>query len=56
MESSDPTQGNARDFVGGARTYLVLLVLHELVDEVRADEAGPTCDQDPQVRLDQSAR
>jgi hypothetical protein len=34
----------------------VLLVLHELVDEVRADEAGPTGDQDPQVRLDQSAR
>lgn len=37
------------------RTYLVLLVLHELVHEVRADEARPTSDQDPQVSLDQAA-
>ena len=37
------------------RAYLVLLVLHELVDEVRADEARPTGDQDPQVGLDQTA-
>ena len=33
----------------------MLLVLHELVDEVRADEARPTGDQDPQVGLDQTA-
>jgi hypothetical protein len=37
------------------RAYLVLLILHELVDEVRADEARPTSDQDPQVGLDQTA-
>lgn len=29
----------------------MLLVLHELVHEVRADEARPTSDQDPQVSL-----
>ena len=33
----------------------MLLVLHELVYEVRADEARPTSDQDPQVSLDQTA-
>ena len=37
------------------RTYLVLLVLHELVYEVGADEARPTSDEDPQVSLDQTA-
>jgi hypothetical protein len=40
----------------GPRTYLVLLVLHEPVDEVRADEARATGDQDPHVGLDESTR
>lgn len=31
--------------------HLVLLVLHELVDEVRADEASSAGDQDPHVGL-----
>jgi hypothetical protein len=42
--------------LSGPRTYLVLLVLHEPVDEVRADEARSTGDQDPQVGLGESTR
>lgn len=49
--SCKPKDENA---TGSRCTYLVLLILHELVDEVRADEAGPTGDEDPHVGLDQA--